>query len=147
MELPSAEDCRTKGNVYLDAGQFFLLMSRTISKPAVTTLATLIAAFCALTVPGQDTVQTANDAFFRNVGYIVGLLTLLTLAVAAIYGAWKKQALAEASSLAATRKEMIAELERDKATLKLRVNELERENERLEKKNLRLQDERGRDSE
>src|SRR4051812_12909006 len=117
-------------------------MTRTISRPVVTTLATLIAAFCALSVPGQDNGQNVNAVFFQNVGYIVGLLTLLTLAVAAIYGAWKKQALAEASSLAATRKEKIAELERDNATLKLRVNELERESERLEKKNLRLQDDR-----
>lgn len=118
-------------------------MTRTISKPIVSLFATIMLAFYSLTVLGQDGGQTQSDLLFRNISYIVVGLTLLSLAVAAVYGAWKKQALAEATSLAATRKEKIIEFERDIAKRDLRITELERENERLEKKNLRLQDERG----
>lgn len=122
---------------------YILLMTRTISKPAVSTFATIIVAIFTLTVLGQDTGQTQTDLLFRNVGYVLVGLSLTSLAVAAIYGAWKKQALVEAVSLAATRKEKLIECERDVAKKDLRISELERENERLEKKNLRLQDEQG----
>ncbi len=110
----------------------------------------MIVCVCALAIFGQqqqaqnlqnpDTSST--DAFFRYFGYISVSISAMALAVAAIYGSWKKQALNEAIQLAATRKERNDELRIELARIQLESSKWQNLAEDLEKKNLRLQDEK-----
>jgi hypothetical protein len=128
----------------LAAEQIFFSMQKTITKPTFLAFATLLVCLFALVVFADQSSSAPtidpSESFFKWFGYVGVTLSALGLAVAAIYAAWKKQALTEAKELAQTRKEKLIEAERDKAKLLARNLELERENEELEKKNLRLQD-------
>ena len=90
---------------------------------------------------GGGATYTMDDAF-KFFGYIAVGLSALTAATAAVFVAMRKSALAEWKELAESRKGKIAELQLEIEHKRSRISNLEHENEELEKKNLRLQDDR-----
>jgi hypothetical protein len=111
------------------------IMTRTLAKPA------------ALFVFGQDasaqvTQSVTADDVFKYFGYIAVGVSALAVATAAVFTTLRKSALTEWKELAESRKGKIVEQALEIVKKDGTIARLESENEELEKKNLRLQDNR-----
>jgi hypothetical protein len=123
-------------------------MSKKFATPTTLTSTVFFICIAGLFVFGQDVrAQSATpgmtaDDVFKYFGYVSVGLSALTVAVAAVFTIWRKSALAEWKELAETRKGKNAELQLEIAELQKDLERANTELERLEKLNLRLQDDR-----
>jgi hypothetical protein len=123
------------------------IMTRTLAKPAALITAVFIICITALFVFGQDasaqvTQSVTADDVFKYFGYIAVGVSALAVATAAVFTTLRKSALTEWKELAESRKGKIVEQALEIVKKDGTIARLESENEELEKKNLRLQDNR-----
>lgn len=130
----------------MNAMTIAMLPAKSIISVPILAASVLLACFWLATVVlAQSTTpphsETSLEDFFRWAGWVVLIITLITIAAAAVYNVVRKAALNEYKELAEARKGKLVEAALEIANLKAEKKELEAENESLEKKNLRLQDE------